>query len=44
MEDGKLLYVKYNKKFGYPEEIKIGSSFDIENRISMEFTSFETIK
>ena len=44
MKDRKPLYVKYNEKFGYPEEIKIGSSFDEENRINMGFTDVEPIE
>jgi len=44
MENGKPLYVKYNEKFGFPEEIKIGSSFDTENQISIKFTGFEAIE
>ena len=44
LETGKPVYVKYNKKFGCPEEIKIGSSFDTENRISMEFTNLKAIE
>ncbi|MGC2235460.1 MAG: DUF6174 domain-containing protein [Pyrinomonadaceae bacterium] len=44
LENGKIIRVKYNEKFGYPEITGINFSYAIDDWNSINITKFEVIK
>ena len=44
LENGKIIIAKYNKKFGYPEEVHIVFSYAIHGGHTIKVTKFEIIK